>query len=599
MPDKKISQLTNLGAALGTDELPINRSNVSGKLTVSNILLSEATIRAAADGNLPSLTTIDKTSLVNAVNEVNAYLAFKIPTSYLDTDITLAADSNTKIATQAATRSYVLANLTPNATELIIGKAAIATQVETTAGVDDTKFITPLKLKTTLTATNYLTGAGTIHYLPKYGSASTLLNSTIQQTAAGNRILIGTISDNTTSILQVGGAIRQNSVTSKIAAYDAGGVLVSGGSGDSGYITKFTTSGIVLGNSVIREAAGNIGIGIAPTASAKTNIANPDSRNGLFITTTSINTVDGEPTYGIYNVVSGLNGLYEENVGIYSYALNSTGSNIGGIFRVPTGANNYAIKLIDGNQSTGKLLKCIDNNGNAKWDIITPADIGGLAGAANKLAFYSASNLLTYNNNVSIDATYPSITLTGPDGNFGNMTGYGFEARNTNGAFFGLSTASNTENSYIGFSRRRGNNTTELPPQSGDLLGQILFNGNDAGVLIEALATETQSVNSGSKLRFRTVRTGYTLADTKERLSIEGNGKVRINENYSLPDVDGAANDVMKTNGAGEASWGKVTSASTTGATNATGITVSTGATSSATFYITNGLVTSIGYTSW
>ncbi len=148
MADKKISQLTNIAPALTTDQLPINRAGVSGKLTVSEILVPEATLRANADGDLTTLTTTNKSNLVGALNEVNGGLSNKISTSYLDTDVSLTANSDSKIATQKATKAYVLSNTTPAATESVAGKAEIATQTETNTGTDDTRFITPLKLKT-------------------------------------------------------------------------------------------------------------------------------------------------------------------------------------------------------------------------------------------------------------------------------------------------------------------------------------------------------------------------------------------------------------------------------------------------------------------
>jgi ComEC/Rec2-related protein len=213
MADKKISQLTSLAPALNTDELPINRSNASGKLTVSDILVPEATIRAAKDGDLTTLTTTAKTNLVSAINEVNSGLSTKIPTSYLDADTSLTANSDSKIATQKATKAYVLANVTPSATESVQGKAEIATQVETNTGTDDTRFITPLKLKTNLATYNYLGGTGTSRNIPLYSSTNTLGDSAIKQSTTGTRILLNGVTDDTATAFQVSGTTHVLSVS--------------------------------------------------------------------------------------------------------------------------------------------------------------------------------------------------------------------------------------------------------------------------------------------------------------------------------------------------------------------------------------------------
>lgn len=75
-------------------------------------------ITGSSSGDLTGLTTTTKTSLVAAVNEVNA------------------KPSPTPVA----------------ATETVAGIARISTQTEVNAGTDDTEFITPLKFQTRLAA---------------------------------------------------------------------------------------------------------------------------------------------------------------------------------------------------------------------------------------------------------------------------------------------------------------------------------------------------------------------------------------------------------------------------------------------------------------
>ena len=426
MADKKISQLTNLAPALNTDQLPINRGGVSGKLTVSEILTPEATLRANADGDLSTLTTTNQSDLVSAINEVNGELPNKIPTSYLDTDTSLTANSDSKIATQKATKAYVLANVTPAATESVAGKAEIATQTETNTGTDDTRFITPLKLKTNLTSLGYLGGAGTANYLPKYTASNTLGNSAIQQSATGNRILLNGVTDDTTTALQVSGSIRQTTVTSKLTAFDANGKLVDGGSGAL-YRHSMWNSTSTLGNSsILEDGSGGIGISYAPnSAVTKLGILSSVERTlAIYNTATSLdnkavrvltnpNSTDyADPvsitnfSCGILSETRGTSNSY--NIGIIGLANKAgTPSNIGGVFEaLNSSTNNYAIQLYDGTQGTGKFLKSVTTDGKANWATITTADISstGFSGTPGSLARWATSSTLgtsTINDNGS------------------------------------------------------------------------------------------------------------------------------------------------------------------------------------------------------
>ena len=57
--------------------------------------------------------------------------------------------ANNQLARKKYVDDTVSSSVTPNATETVKGKAEIATQIETNTGTDDTRFITPKKLKNT------------------------------------------------------------------------------------------------------------------------------------------------------------------------------------------------------------------------------------------------------------------------------------------------------------------------------------------------------------------------------------------------------------------------------------------------------------------
>lgn len=95
------SRLSDLITAIGTD-----------------IKQLRTWITGSSSGNLTGLTTTDKTSIVNAINEVKAGSS----------------------------------GAPPAATELVAGIAEVATQTETNTGTDDARIVTPLKFQTRLAA---------------------------------------------------------------------------------------------------------------------------------------------------------------------------------------------------------------------------------------------------------------------------------------------------------------------------------------------------------------------------------------------------------------------------------------------------------------
>jgi hypothetical protein len=83
-------------------------------------------LRTLINGNtadLSALTTTTKTNLVAAINEVKAGQTNPIPMSYLDTDVTLAANSDVKVASQKAVKAYADARIA--AADAFVAKGTI------------------------------------------------------------------------------------------------------------------------------------------------------------------------------------------------------------------------------------------------------------------------------------------------------------------------------------------------------------------------------------------------------------------------------------------------------------------------------------------
>lgn len=140
-------------------------------------------ITGSSSGNLTGLTTTDKTSLLNAINEVKAGSAGAPPdasttvkgiaelatdaeaiagsdtgrivtpsniTAKIDTDVALAGNLDTRIPSQKAVKAYVDAGVAgatiPDASSTVKGKIEIATGAEAVAGSSGLLAITPATL---------------------------------------------------------------------------------------------------------------------------------------------------------------------------------------------------------------------------------------------------------------------------------------------------------------------------------------------------------------------------------------------------------------------------------------------------------------------
>jgi len=109
---------------------------------------------------MSSITVINASDLITNSRAVindnfSALNADKIETSVLDTDTTLAANSDSKVATQKAVKAYVDAGGNVNASETTKGISEEATDAETLAGTSTggtgaKLFVTPAKLATAL-----------------------------------------------------------------------------------------------------------------------------------------------------------------------------------------------------------------------------------------------------------------------------------------------------------------------------------------------------------------------------------------------------------------------------------------------------------------
>jgi hypothetical protein len=101
------------------------------------------------------------------------------------------------------------------------------------------------------------------------------------------------------------------------------------------------------------------------------------------------------------------------------------------------------------------------------------------------------------------------------------------------------------------FERMRGTGGSTVYPLAGDSYGLIGF--SSAGC-IEVVGIENYGASTrGSDMIFRVGVIG--AGSEVERLRILQNGKIRVNNKYNLPNVDGTSTQVLATDGSGNLTW--------------------------------------------
>ena len=229
-----------------------------------------STITTIASGDLisTSRTTIN-TNLSNLNTD-------KMETSVLDTDTTLAANSDLKVASQKAVKTYIDTSGGANASETVRGIVEEATDAEVTAGTATGAtgaklFVTPAKLATRLGNIIKFGGTGADGALSITGTTSIdvgavkiyILNYTsISITGSGKLTFTNPHANGTIVIVKSQGNVTISSTTPGIDVSGLGGAggtagIGAGGAGGAG------TNGTGILDSAIHYGAGGDG---TPTA---------------------------------------------------------------------------------------------------------------------------------------------------------------------------------------------------------------------------------------------------------------------------------------------------------------------------------------------
>ncbi len=150
--------------------------------------------------------------------------------------------------------------------------------------------------------------------------------------------------------------------------------------GTANYLAKFTDANTIE-ESQIRDDGTCIGFRSAPNATYRWRQVEAEGKVPLRVEQLSDSmsvplvvgsflnsSVNSDINYGVSVLV---NSADTENVGVLGQAEATGGARaIGGKFTATGGVNPVALELYDGSQGTGKILKCIDNDGGANWTLM-------------------------------------------------------------------------------------------------------------------------------------------------------------------------------------------------------------------------------------
>ena len=246
---------------------------------------------------ITALVGTDGITTANSMAKINTNFTNlntdKIETSYLDTDTSLAANSDTKIATQKAVKTYIDTSGGANASETVRGIVEEATDAEVTAGTATggtgaKLIVTPAKLATRLSSLVKFGGTGAHGALAltsgatniDLGSAAIVVKNytSISITSTGSLTFTNPHANGTTIILKSQGAVTLTSSTAPMIVASslggAGGASVSntnnGNTGSNGICPTLTSAGGQGGQSA---AAGTGGTKSASVITADSLIA--------------------------------------------------------------------------------------------------------------------------------------------------------------------------------------------------------------------------------------------------------------------------------------------------------------------------------------
>lgn len=306
----------------------------------------------------------------------------------------------------------VVVGAVPPATEIQQGIAELATQVETDAGVDDTKIVTPLKLANFVASGGFpgvftdLTATGTISFTGATGTGfdiTAAAASTVDVSGAGIDLTLAS-------------AAGRVVVNGEEAAADAVRILSAAGGLDVDVALQMnlTSSQNAVDAVRILASAGGIDIDAVGAATEDINITNTGGSIRLTATENVTDAINIEATVGGVNILAS-GAAAGEDINI-----TATGSSVN-----LTSTEDAALAIyLHANGGTSETIRLRSDQGTSATSIDILSDAGGVALTGGSAA-----------------ATAISLTTTNAAGGVTMTAGTGGILPTTTGAFTVVSTA--------------------------------------------------------------------------------------------------------------------------------------------------------------
>lgn len=265
-------------------------------------------------------------------------------------------------------------------------------------------------------------------------------------------------------------------------------------------------------------------------------------------------------TTGLGNTATGFNVLYDNTTGIYNTANgnNALRYNVTGSYNTANGT--YALfNNTTGNDNTANGVLALVNN---------TAGNGNIAGGYRALYSNTAGSRNTANGNSALyfntignsNTAVGAATLFYNIGHYNSAIGADALRANTTGSyntangFYALynnttGTSNTVSGSYALYSNTTGSGNTAIGSHAGE-------NNNGSGNVFIGQGSGGSSYTEDNKLYIGNSSTTDPLIYGEFDTSLlRVNGTLNINNEYNFPSIDGAAGQIMQTDGAGNLSW--------------------------------------------
>ena len=480
-----------LGSITPITTVPFDRIHFLGITVGTESELAPRTLLSPSPYSFMSMNVLDNIITTSKIQD-GAVTGLKIGSNEVVKSLNGIKDSVNLVAGTNITITTTGNNITIAAAAG--GGGGTVTQVNTGSGLTGGPITT--------TGTVSVANDGVTSTMLQNNSVTTakITDGTITATDIANTQIVkslNTLKDNVTLIAGSNITITPGGNNLTIASTSSG----MGGSGTANYLSLFTGS-TTLGNSVLYQTGGNIGIGTT-TPGAKFDLSGSDALiNGLTIGRGSGNSAS--------NTAFGIGALYSNTTGIYN-----TANGYEALYYNTTGVNNTA---------TGRYALYLNSTGNYNTADGYGVLYSNTSGSHNTANGYRA----LYTNNIGYDNTANGYRTL-----YANTTGYGNTANGYEALYSNTTGANNTANGYQSlFFNNEGTRNTANGYQSLYSNTTGGYNTAIGGIALYSNTTGMDNTSIGYRALYSNTSGDYNTANGGFALSFNITGNQNTAHGY-------------------------------------------------------------------